>query len=1834
MQTPGGERDERFYSIDDVSPDVESRQRKRRTPPQFAPKRSLVSPFPKRDFGRNPQLVRVTLCAAMFVILILSLAIALGVSMSSHPSSNEDPPPTSSGSLAQTRRPTMFACSQSNIVAKFPAQSPMDFTVRLTMSDLCLNYPELDCQSLGTSYSSLNGAEMLDNNLWYFSDLVVYRVRQVDYNVEIRLEVVHAHDPERDTRGFVYTMYLRESDYCLVGFEVKQVVAVLMDAGNAYCTWDMAQTVNEAAQTSELVRRFVTEPTKFLSRLDDKWVFTSQATTAGTTTAATVGNAKGNRFLLSLPTTEENRPAAFLVSEQRHNRVQVMIALENDYLPTDSPQCRTAQTTLAPRSSLVFPDGSSSGNDNELTGCALDCDSNGGVLQDVVECINTCVAAQQDNAQVNTPPAIMVQQRVDEHRRLSPVRTAITASSSADTNTDADAAVDGESDYALPLRTANRGLDVIQSDDRMLECSKNKTTYQPGEGTLQQTRLIQSLEALLAEVVRLESRLTELIPLWNTAAGFNWNVVETNRLVYFDALDMRDRFLASVNQVRQMKRTTALAEVKDQANLLHQDFSLKYTQWFAFWDEYFTQVGGSIGLAQLNLVHLSSELLQVRQMRAALESYMIPIFSTTAAYVQDDGEQLAQSASILVSQSASMFARVELDYFNIEQIANSYETGQHELALNAMANESALLVQVLNANLVNRLEPALGTKVTQTFMVTQRALQSTAQLLISQSACESLQLACSLPKTCSVVSNNLVQVFPHSDSFTSTQLCVQGFNASAQLCSNTNCQVTGNAVYLPNVAVRSRTVDLGALLQDPGAAEEYAPVLLTALLNWPLFPQPESPNDFAGMPITNAEEILKQVVAAYSPVDWLPKSCLSDKFQSREVMLCPEVSAVTLALHLCEITSMPTTLAPVITNRPSTLRPGTQYPTAKPVPTKTPTFPKPSMNPTEQPTWQPTLLPTLLPTNKPTLPVPTRSPTLQPSMSPVTPFTCQWPSKGCPSIANQPGCDGYTGCIWDDGSGVCDTIADCSDFDCNIKLLAFVQGGRQLPGCRLGNLDECEYQRMRMFTTLKLGSKCGLKFVKTSDGGAWMGKETSFPPTPLGDVFVSSDVGEDDGINAIGTRAKPFRTLQRAVDETRRSSKRNITVLAGTYRLNKPLQFSPADNGLSIVGEGLPKITATVSLQNVQWERWGVAGIIRAPLSSEILDQVDTLSQLFVNDQAGVRARFPNLQNRLGFKYMSATSSVKTWATMTTIPNPTSVISKVILPSDVTDPNKLQYSPLSIPYNRFSLGYGGLCSHFTNKASYFCDPNHYAQGGCKYSLPTGVTMKTKLFNLFYSSFSTKSKNIPYFHTLHWWGWGLWTFSVAGMTADKITFGPGGWQEARGDCKKGGGDWYLENMKVLLDFPNEYFLDRDEGYIYYYPETNDVNPMLNPGGVQLELGSSTRTLFSFTSSNPALPIRNILLRGLDFFGTYPSLMDEHEVPGGGDWTFVRQATVKLENVEDALVQECKFRKIGGNALLVSKHARRIRIERSEFYALGSTAVILAGDPGFDTNEPWVIKNYPANVTVFGNVMSYFGLVVKQAAGVFVALSKDVDILENVMHSSPRGGLVLNDGFGGNVRMARNTLFEHVLETNDHGIVNCWDRQQFIEPFGPKQPFVVEENLLLGTAKGPKGIDLDDGAFNYLSRNNVLVWGYQKFKGSHIVATGNLILYPLESSCVFITPPTRNPAFFDYSNNVCVSWKLAPYAYNMSPAEIRNACLASNFASYNNTFYIGGLGTAPKFDGCSPGTKYSFQVWQSRYGQDTRSTQITKVPDYLTIEGWIVDKLPWVAAANAVVANRRG
>ncbi len=362
----------------------------------------------------------------------------------------------------------------------------------------------------------------------------------------------------------------------------------------------------------------------------------------------------------------------------------------------------------------------------------------------------------------------------------------------------------------------------------------------------------------------------------------------------------------------------------------------------------------------------------------------------------------------------------------------------------------------------------------------------------------------------------------------------------------------------------------------------------------------------------------------------------------------------------------------------------------------------------------------------------------------------------------------------------------------------------------------------------------------------------------------------------------------------------------------------------------------------------------------------------------------------------------------------------------------------------------------------------------------------------------------YVRGLHDYEWGGNSYRIVGRRGDDLDL------EWAGDNQRGSAlhPTYrmVENLAEELDAPGEWFYDRASGWLSYLPEPGE-----DLAGVDLALGTLPE-LIRCAGESPDRPLSGLGFDGFTLTGTHRALFGAvHEPLLLGDWTIVRRAAVHLRNVADVRIVRCRFREVGGNAVLINGYARDVRIERNEFHGSGASDICVLGLPSAvrspsvwgaeqrtltDDRPGPAGEDYPRDIVIMDNHLSAMGRYAKQSAGVQISMARRVSVLGNTIHDGPRAGINVNDGTWGGHVIARNDLYRLVRETGDHGPINAWGRDRFwslddvtdrerrrIAALDALEPTMITHNRIQHDHDW--GVDLDDGSTNYRIEHNLFL-----------------------------------------------------------------------------------------------------------------------------------------------------
>lgn len=638
-------------------------------------------------------------------------------------------------------------------------------------------------------------------------------------------------------------------------------------------------------------------------------------------------------------------------------------------------------------------------------------------------------------------------------------------------------------------------------------------------------------------------------------------------------------------------------------------------------------------------------------------------------------------------------------------------------------------------------------------------------------------------------------------------------------------------------------------------------------------------------------------------------------------------------------------------------------------------------------------------------------------------------------------------------------------------------------------------------------SACGVGVLVAVISAAAAGKE----------IFVAPD-GKDTNP---GTEAKPFATLGRAQQAARaRARQEAVTVLfeSGTYYLSAPIVFGPEDSGSAaapVTYAARPGAKVVISAGQPLRLQWSPHknGIWRADTTS-LPTQID---QLFVDGKRRPVARWPN--------YREGDYGVDVGYSRGLTPQAGKPTSQMIPPLE-------EYAGFAFDPERFT-------------------PRTWAHP------------ERAMLHVFQS---------------HRWGNMQWRLTAVDYENHVIRLGQGGgqigtlWHESRANWVKPNSNYYIENVYEELDAPGEWYHDAQQHVLYYMPAEGD-----NLARAEVvACGLRELVIFRGTAEQP---VKHVHLRGLSFQHTGRTLMEPYETRLRGDWAIARRAAVRFDGAADCSVTDCEFTRLGGNGVLLSNYNRRVRVADSLFTDIGDSAVLVVGaddavrelrvhrthhvplDQLTDLEPGPKSPNYPGDCSIHNNLMYRLGIFGKQVAGVYLSACERIQVSHNTICLVPRAAICINDGCWGGHTIEFNDAFLTVLETSDHGPINAWGRDRYWQSLHREnQPcdmslsrkYALLDNYLPTVIRNNRfvddgfswGIDLDDGASNYVVTNNLCLGCSVKLREGYFRRVQNNIF-------VGPNPPNKHCCFVGsddvYTNNIYVNTRDG-WALNRGPATV--------------------------------------------------------------------------------------
>ncbi|MBQ3537612.1 MAG: right-handed parallel beta-helix repeat-containing protein [Clostridia bacterium] len=300
------------------------------------------------------------------------------------------------------------------------------------------------------------------------------------------------------------------------------------------------------------------------------------------------------------------------------------------------------------------------------------------------------------------------------------------------------------------------------------------------------------------------------------------------------------------------------------------------------------------------------------------------------------------------------------------------------------------------------------------------------------------------------------------------------------------------------------------------------------------------------------------------------------------------------------------------------------------------------------------------------------------------------------------------------------------------------------------------------------------------------------------------------------------------------------------------------------------------------------------------------------------------------------------------------------------------------------------------------------------------------------------------------------------------------------------NYIFENVKEALSLPGEWYLDRNEGKLYYIPEEGDTaeNTVLY-AGINEKLLSLTNTEgISFQGidfMNTGWDYVNGTHTGIIFPESHPLYKNIEYGTAHPQAAFEVPAAINVTSSKEINFTDCRFQNISYTALKFDKAAEDCDVTSCLFNNIGANAIFIHGD--------FVVPASTQRINIRDCHISYYGRIFNNAIGILLTHAYDCELSNNEIHDGWYTGVSVGWSWG----YADNSTDKIKIKDNlIYNIGNGWlSDMGGIYTLGVQPDSEITGNIIhnVGCDEGAYGyggwgIYLDEGTSGMLVENNLV------------------------------------------------------------------------------------------------------------------------------------------------------
>jgi hypothetical protein len=161
----------------------------------------------------------------------------------------------------------------------------------------------------------------------------------------------------------------------------------------------------------------------------------------------------------------------------------------------------------------------------------------------------------------------------------------------------------------------------------------------------------------------------------------------------------------------------------------------------------------------------------------------------------------------------------------------------------------------------------------------------------------------------------------------------------------------------------------------------------------------------------------------------------------------------------------------------------------------------------------------------------------------------------------------------------------------------------------------------------------------------------------------------------------------------------------------------------------------------------------------------------------------------------------------------------------------------------------------------------------------------------------------------------------------------------------------------------------------------------------------QTLINFKGTAKA-PVVGVTIQGVNFRDAAYTFMERFGVPSGGDWSLYRGGAIFVEGTEKLTLSDGLYKRLDGNAIMLSGYNRNVSILKNELVFIGDNAIASWGK-----TQEWDGRggDQPRFTHIADNFVHEIAFFEKQSSFYFQAKTAQATVTNNIVFNIPRASV---------------------------------------------------------------------------------------------------------------------------------------------------------------------------------------------------------------------------------------